>query len=114
MENITATKYRFLNIHLSTKKYNELYNMVTNNIDEIKVIAKIKKFYDSVQEIANYIDDSKFDISVLFYMPDTEFELFCNSSIPYLIKEIVEDVSEYKLNNWKYDKIILPRIIIVE
>ena len=46
MENTTATKYRFLNMHLSTKKYNELYDMATKNIDEIKVIAKIKRFYE--------------------------------------------------------------------
>lgn len=109
-----ATKYKFMNIYLSKDKYNELNNNMSKNIDKNTLTAKVLKFYEAIGEISNYIDNANFDISVLFYMNDTEFESFCYNSIPYIIKDVIEDISEYKLNNQKYDKIIVPRIIIDE
>lgn len=109
-----ATKYKFMNIYLSKDKYNELNDNMSKNIDENILTAKVLKFYEAISEVGNYIDNSNSDISLLFYMDNNEFELFCNNSIPYIIKDVIEDISEYKLNNQKYDKIIVPRIIIDE
>ena len=109
-----ATKYKFMNIYLSKDKYNELYNNMSKDIDENTLTTKVLKFYEAIGEIANYIDNNNSDISLLFYMDNNEFKSFCYNSIPYIIKDVIEDISEYKLNNQKYDKIILPRIIIDE
>lgn len=109
-----ATKYKFMNIYLSKDKYNELNNNMSKNIDENTLTAKVLKFYEVIGEVGNYIANSNSDITLLFYMDNNEFELFCNNSIPYIIKDVIEDISEYRLNNQKYDKIIVPRIIIDE
>lgn len=109
-----AIKYKFMNIYLSKDKYNELYNNMNKGIDANNLKVKAIKFYETIGEVSNYIDNANFGISLLFYMDDTEFESFCNNSIPYIIKDVIEDISEYKLNNQKYDKIVLPRIIIDE
>lgn len=109
-----AIKYKFMNIYLSKDKYNELYNNMNKGININGLKEKAIEFYKSIGEVSNYIDNTNFGISLLFYMNDTEFELFCNNSIPYIIKDVIEDISEYKLNNQKYDKIVLPRIIIDE
>ena len=53
-----AIKYKFMNIYLSKDKYNELYNNMNKGIDANNLKVKAIKFYETIGEVSNYIDNA--------------------------------------------------------